>query len=118
MSLLNFATATGKRRKDLIAKAKQATGMLKALSHEGRILILCLLSEGEKSVSEIETLMAMPQAAVSQQLARLRREGLVTARREGRNIYYTLASENVTALLERLHELSGEPRRQASRVRN
>jgi DNA-binding transcriptional ArsR family regulator len=107
MSLLDFATATGKRRKDLITKARNATGVLKALSHEARILILCLLAEGEKSVSEIEDLMDMAQAAVSQQLARLRRDGIVTARRDGRNIYYSLASGEVAALIGALHVLGG-----------
>ena len=87
MSLLDFASATGKRRKDLIVRARKATCVLKAMSHEARILILCLLAEGEKSVSEIEAHMDMTQAAVSQQLARLRRDGIVSARRDGRNIY-------------------------------
>lgn len=111
MSILDFPTASGKDRKDLIAKARRATDILKALSHEGRLLILCLLAEGEKSVSEIEAAMDMPQAAVSQQLARLRLDGLVTSRREGRSIYYTIASADATTLIEALHEmLSGRPR--------
>lgn len=114
MNLLDFATATGKRRKDLIFKAKKATEVLKALSHEGRILILCLLAEGEKSVSEIEAMMGMAQAAVSQQLARLRRDGIVSARREGRNVYYKLASTEVTALIDALHGLNDGTRRLAS----
>lgn len=118
MSLLDFPTATGKRRKDLIARARNATGVLKALSHEARILILCLLAEGEKSVSEIEGLMNMAQAAVSQQLARLRRDGIVHARRDGRNIYYSLASVEVATLIETLHELGGKPGRPTTRNRN
>lgn len=118
MSLLDFATATGKRRKDLIARARNATGVLKALSHEARILILCLLAEGEKSVSEIENLMNMAQAAVSQQLARLRRDGIVNARRDGRNIYYSLASEEVATLIEALHELGGKPFRPSGRSKS
>lgn len=111
MSILDFPTASAKDRKDLIAKARRATDMLKALSHEGRLLILCLLSGGERSVSEIEAAMDMPQAAVSQQLARLRADGLVTARRDGRSIYYSIASADVTQLIETLHDmLSGRPR--------
>lgn len=109
MSLLDFATAAGKRRKDLIAKARNVTGLLKALSHEVRILILCLLAEGEKSVSEIEGLMNMSQAAVSQQLARLRRDGIVNARRDGRNIYYSLASSEIAALIGALPVLARRP---------
>ena len=118
MSLLDFATATGKRRKDLIVRARNATGMLKALSHESRFLILCLLAEGEKSVSEIEALMNMTQAAVSQQLARLRRDGIVSARRDGRNIYYTLTSEDVAGLIGALHKLGAKPARQPGRSRS
>ena len=111
MSILDFPGATGKERKDLIVKARKATDMLKALSHEGRLLILCLLAEGEKSVSEIENMMDMPQAAVSQQLARLRLDGLVVARRDGRSIYYSIASKDVTKVISTLHDLlSGQPR--------
>lgn len=105
MSILDFPTASGKERKDLVAKARRATEMLKALSHEGRLLILCLLARGEKSVSEIEQVMDMPQAAVSQQLARLRLDGLVSARREGRSIYYSIAAADVTKLITALHEM-------------
>ena len=116
MSILDFPTASGKDRKDLIAKARRDTDILKSLSHEGRLLILCLLAEGEKSVSEIEDIMDMPQAAVSQQLARLRLDGLVTARRDGRCIYYSIASRDATRLIATLHEmLSGGPRPAARR---
>lgn len=105
MSILDFSAASGKERKALLTKARQATDMLKALSHEGRLLILCLLSDGEHSVSEIEAAMAMPQAAVSQQLARLRLDGLVTARRAGRSIYYSIASEDAAKLIAALHDM-------------
>lgn len=116
MSILDFPTASGKERKDLVAKARRAAGMLKALSHEGRLLILCLLADGERSVSEIETIMDMPQAAVSQQLARLRLDGLVTARRDGRNIYYSTASKDATKLITALHQmLKAHPRQTTHR---
>ena len=118
MSILDFPTASGKDRKDLIAKARRATDILKSLSHEGRLLILCLLAEGEKSVSEIEDIMDMPQAAVSQQLARLRLDGLVTARREGRCIYYSIASRDATRLIATLHEMLSAGPRQAARRRH
>lgn len=115
MSILDFASATGKARKQVEAKARDATAILKALSHKGRLLILCLLADGEKSVSEIESVMGMPQAAISQQLARLRLDGLVDTRREGRNIYYSVASQDVAKLIATLHSLlkpeSGQPRR-------
>lgn len=116
MSILDFSNATGRERKELIIKARKATDMLKALSHEGRLLILCLLTEGEKSVSEIEDMMDMPQAAVSQQLARLRLDGLVNARRDGRSIYYSIASRDVTKLISTLHDLlNATPRAAAKR---
>jgi DNA-binding transcriptional ArsR family regulator len=118
MSILDFPTASGKERKDLMAKARKATAMLKALSHEGRLLILCLLADGERSVSEIEAIMDMPQAAVSQQLARLRLDGLVTARRAGRSIYYSIASKDAAKLVSALHQMLKAQPRQASRRGN
>ena len=85
---------------DVGARSDVAAGFLKALSHEGRLMILCHLSEGEKSVTELEGLLAQRQAAVSQQLARLRLEGLVATRREGKAIFYRLADARVEALLQ------------------
>ena len=76
---------------ELIAKAREASDFLKALSHEARLVILCLLAEGEKTVMEIEQILAMRQPAISQQLARLRADRLVEARRDGKNIFYSLA---------------------------
>ena len=67
---------------EMIAQATAAAAFLKALSHEGRLMILCHLSGGEKTVTELEQRLASRQAAVSQQLARLRLEGLVATRRE------------------------------------
>ncbi|MCI5076545.1 metalloregulator ArsR/SmtB family transcription factor [Oricola sp.] len=93
----------------LIEQARQASDLLKALSHETRLLILCILSEGEKSVSELEEILSMPQAAVSQQLARLRFDRLVNTRREGRMIYYSIAGEEVSSVVETLYELFCSP---------
>lgn len=86
-------------------RAKQAADMLKALSHERRLMIFCYLVEGEKSVSELEDLTGSRQAAVSQQLARLRYEGMVGSRRDGKAIYYSIADEKVRSLLVTLHRL-------------
>ncbi len=118
MSLLDFAAATGRERKDLRAKARRASEFLKALSHEGRLLILCILMEGERSVSEIEEIMDLPQAAVSQQLARLRLDGLVKTRREGRSIYYSLAGEDVKTVMGTLHDVFCGPQRSPKRRKN
>lgn len=93
----------------LLEQARKASELLKALAHEGRLLILCLLAEGEKSVSELEDVMQMPQAAVSQQLARLRFDRLVTTRRDGRTIYYSIASEEVSSVIETLYNLFCAP---------
>lgn len=117
MSILDFPHATGKERKSLVALARRAADMLKALSHEGRLLILCLLADGERSVSEIEEAMGMPQAAVSQQLARLRLDGLVTCRRDGRSIYYSLASGDAAKLVSALHDMLKHPPRKMPRSR-
>lgn len=94
---------------DLMTQARKASEMLKALSHETRLLILCLLSEGEKSVSEIEEIVSLPQATVSQQLARLRFDRIVTTRREGRMIYYRIADSDVSSVIESLYDLFCQP---------
>lgn len=89
----------------LAGQARKASDILKALSHETRLLILWLLSEDEKSVSELEQLLALPQAAVSQQLARLRYDNLVSTRREGRIIHYSIADPDVSAVVTSLYTL-------------
>lgn len=83
--------------------AHLASEFLKALAHESRLLILCLLTEGEKSVGKLEKLLSQPQSTVSQQLARLRLDGLVSTRREGKTICYSLADEKVRVILEALY---------------
>src|SRR6266702_39025 len=75
--------------------AQDAAEFLKALAHESRLLMLCILSEGEKSVGDLEMVLSQRQSTVSQQLARLRLDGLVTTRREGKNVYYRLANDDV-----------------------
>jgi DNA-binding transcriptional ArsR family regulator len=95
----------------LVANARGASEFLKALSHEARLMILCLLVDGEKSVSDIEQTLKLRQPAVSQQLARLRADDLVEARREGKNIYYSLARAEVRDIIEALHRAFCKPRR-------
>ena len=90
---------------DLGARADAAAGFLKALAHEGRLTILCHLVSGEKSVTELETLLASRQAAVSQQLARLRLEGLVRPRRDGKVIYYSLQDPRTERMIGLLNDL-------------
>lgn len=85
--------------------AAQAADFLKALANENRLLILCHLSEGEMSVSELESALGLRQPTLSQQLARLRTDELVNTRRDGKTIYYSLASEEVGKLLELMYNL-------------
>jgi ArsR family transcriptional regulator len=89
----------------MIENARDATDFLKALGHEGRLMILCRLVEGECSVTELEDLLSARQAAVSQQLARLRLEGLVKTRREGKVMYYSLADQRVERMIGLLYDL-------------
>ena len=89
----------------IVDKATTASNFLKAISHEGRLMILCHLVTGEKSVTELEELLAARQAAVSQQLSRLRLEGLVIPRREGKTIYYRLADDRPRKMLECVYDL-------------
>jgi DNA-binding transcriptional ArsR family regulator len=97
----------------MMTSAYAASNMLKALSHEGRLMILCHLVTGEKTVTELEDLLSARQAAVSQQLARLRLEGLVTPRRDGKAIYYSLTDDRPKQILEVIYDLFctvGEPK--------
>ncbi len=87
----------------LLTNARGASEFLKAISHEARLVILCLLIEGEKSVSELEEMLSLRQPAVSQQLARLRADDLVDTRRDGKNIYYSLARPEVVEIIGALH---------------
>ena len=82
--------------------AREAAALLKALSHEARLMIMCLLMEGERSVTDLERALGRRQAAVSQQLARLRLDGLVRARRDGKTIFYSIASEHARLLMQTL----------------
>ena len=79
--------------------AREASEFLKALAHESRLMILCSLLDGEKSVGELENVLSLRQSSVSQQLARLRLEGLVAARRHGKTIYYSIADDKVRAVI-------------------
>ena len=88
----------------MLQKARKAADFLKALAHENRLVILCLLAERERSVTELEDLLASSQATVSQQLARLRHEGLVETRRDGRAIYYSLADETTRRFIQAIYD--------------
>jgi DNA-binding transcriptional ArsR family regulator len=89
----------------MVDNAKRASDFLKALAHESRLMILCILAEGEKSVSELEDLLNLRQPTVSQQLARLRADGLVSTRRDGKAIYYKLASEEARIVIGAIYDV-------------
>lgn len=89
----------------ITGKARKASQFLKALSHESRLLLLCLLSERERSVGELETILHLRQPAVSQQLARLRLDGLVVTRREGKTVYYSLADDDVRRVIGVIYDI-------------
>ncbi|MCH8950970.1 MAG: helix-turn-helix transcriptional regulator [Proteobacteria bacterium] len=89
----------------MVLNARRAAEFLKALGHEGRLMILCHLASGERSVTELERLLSQRQAAVSQQLARLRLERLVVSRRDGKTIYYRLADGRTRQMIEIIHEM-------------
>jgi DNA-binding transcriptional ArsR family regulator len=81
------------------ARAEAAAGLLRTLANPGRLKTLCLLADGEKSVADLAQRLGMAQPSVSQQLARLRLEGLVAPRRDGRTIYYAIADDRVRPVL-------------------
>jgi DNA-binding transcriptional ArsR family regulator len=85
--------------------ARDASALLKAMSNERRLMILCHLAKGEHSVNSLCELVGMSQSALSQHLAKLRNDALVTTRREAQTIYYRLNGEAVTRVLDTLYDL-------------
>jgi DNA-binding transcriptional ArsR family regulator len=85
--------------------AKDAAGLMKALGNEARLVILCTLAEGEHSVGELNDVIPLSQSALSQQLARLRREGLVQTRRESQTIYYSLSDGPADKIINTLYDI-------------
>jgi DNA-binding transcriptional ArsR family regulator len=102
---LSANTELSPRLDQLMRNARSASDFLKALSHENRLLLLCLLAEKERSVSELENLLAKSQSSVSQQLARLRYDNLVTTRRDGKAIFYSIANENVRSVIALIYDI-------------
>lgn len=90
--------------KHLASKARKASNFLKALAHETRLLILCLLAERERSVTELEELLSLSQPTVSQHLARLRLDGLVNSRRDGKTVYYALADDMTRRFISAVYD--------------
>ena len=90
---------------DLIGSTRRASTLLKAMSNERRLLILCHLAEGERSVGELESLVGLSQSALSQHLARLRRDRVVRTRRSAQSIIYSLEGEEALTIMGALLRL-------------
>jgi DNA-binding transcriptional ArsR family regulator len=88
----------------MLANADEASLFLKSLAHGNRLLLLCLLVEKERSVTELEQILQLRQPAVSQQLARLRLDGLVETRREGKTVYYSVADDRTKGFIRLIYE--------------
>lgn len=95
-------TLTIRRSKSFAAQAEGAARLLDALANPRRLMILCELAEGERSVNELVPIVGLQQAALSQHLARLRADGLVTTRRAAQKIFYRLASPAAVAVINTL----------------
>ena len=87
------------------SNASDAVNLLKGLANESRLMIMCVLSEGEVSVGELNQRIKLSQSALSQHLAVLREQGLVKTRRESQTIYYSLADTAAMSIVELLHDV-------------
>jgi DNA-binding transcriptional ArsR family regulator len=89
----------------MASAAQKACDLMKTLGHKDRLMVLCHLTAGEKSVGELAGLLDIPQSPLSQHLARMRKEALVTTRREAQTIYYSIASGEAERFVSLMHEL-------------
>ena len=89
----------------MVAAAQKASELMKTLGHKDRLMVLCHLTSGEKSVGELAGLLDIPQSPLSQHLARMRKESLVSTRREAQTIYYSIASGEAERIVGLMHEL-------------
>lgn len=97
---------------ELERNADNAANLLKAMSNDKRLIIMCALFKGEKCVGDLEDIVGLSQSALSQHLARLRRDGLVITRRDAQTIYYSLEDRAVKAMLRCLYDIyvtDGQP---------
>lgn len=89
----------------MLDAADRASALLKTLGHPGRLMILCNLAEGERSVGDLAAELEISQSALSQHLARMRSEGLVETRRDSQNIYYSVTDGEIRALIKALYDI-------------
>ena len=102
---------------DMLAAADEASALLKALANRHRLIIVCQLTEKERSVGELAALLKIRDSTVSQHLALLRKDGLVTARRDGQTIWYSIGSPQARELVRTLYRVYCAPARLALRAR-
>lgn len=93
----------------MMSNAREASNFLKAVAHANRLMLLCILARREHSVTELEELLSERQTTVSQQLARLRLDDLVTTRRVGKTVYYRLADDDLIKFIRLIHEMFHKP---------
>ena len=98
--------------------ADRASDLLKALSNRHRLLIICQLIDGERSVGDLAQFLGLRDSTVSQHLALLRKDRLVAARRDGQTIYYSIASDPARELLKTLYQVYCAPSKPAKAKRN
>ena len=98
-------TADHAKLGELHDKASHAVELLKAMANEWRLMILCQLSEGEKTVSELQAILGLSQSALSQHLAVLRREKIVKSRKHAQSVSYSLNGEDAARVMHTLHEV-------------
>lgn len=91
--------------KEIQQNIEVASNLLKALSNDKRLMIMCALYKCEKSVGELEQIVGLSQSALSQHLARLRHDGLVSTRRDAQTIYYTIDSTATHSILQCLYDI-------------
>lgn len=94
-----------KEMQELHDMAAHAVELLKAMANEWRLMILCQLAEGEKTVSELQSILGLSQSALSQHLAILRRERIVQSRKHAQSVSYSLSGEDATKVMETLHDV-------------
>lgn len=89
--------------------ADRASALMKTLGHKGRLMVLCQLAGGEKSVGDLSEALGIPQSPLSQHLSRMRKEGLVSTRRQAQTIYYSLKADEAGKIIECLYGLYCAP---------
>lgn len=113
---MKFEMLTGADVSKMRERAIEASALLRLLANPNRLLIVCLLVEGERSVAELETVLGIRQPSLSQQLAELREASLLTSRREAKSVYYRLSENRATAVVDVLHRIFCDPQSTSSMV--